>query len=55
MMPNGPGACPPDSWLASPAAGLPAGTVLLVTAPPLLSQKVIMTMRLRMPRIAVPR
>src|SRR6266851_3080049 len=54
-MPNGPGACPPDSWLASPAVGLSAGPVLQAAAPPLLSQKVIMTMRLRMPRIPVPR
>ena len=49
-----PARAPPGSWLASPAAGLPAGTVLLVRAPPMLAQKVIMTMRLRTSRIPVP-
>ena len=50
-MPNGPGACLADSVLVSPAAARP---VLLVPGHPLLSQTVIMTMRLRMPRIRVP-
>jgi hypothetical protein len=55
MMPNGPGACPPGSWLASPAVGLPTWPVLLAISLLPLSPAVIMTMRLRMSRIPVRR